>query len=153
MKAVAETLGVARSHLHDKVHRLVKPRGPYRKPDDDGLLELVRRLIDERPTYGYRRITALPNRERAKTGEPAVDHKRVFRIMRQNTMLLAVTRAAGPAASMTARSSSCARTGSSSVMPSLGREFAARMIELGNAVSSLSICLPISCSLFSRYSR
>lgn len=58
MNAVAETLGVARSHLHDKVHRLVKPRGPYRKPDDDGLLELVRRLIDERPTYGYRRITA-----------------------------------------------------------------------------------------------
>jgi putative transposase len=89
MKTVAETLGVARSHLHDKVHRLVKPRGPYRKPDDDGLLELVRRLIDERPTYGYRRITALTNRERAKTGEPAVNHKRVFRIMRQNSMLLA----------------------------------------------------------------
>lgn len=89
MKAVAETLGVARSHLNDKVHRLVKPRGPYRKPDDDGLLELVRRLIDERPTYGYRRITALTNRERAKTGEPAVNHKRVFGIMRQNSMLLA----------------------------------------------------------------
>ncbi len=40
MKAVAETLGAARSHLHE-LHRLVKPRGPYRNPDDDGLLELV----------------------------------------------------------------------------------------------------------------
>ncbi len=32
MKAVAETLGVARSNLHDKVRRASKPRGSYRKP-------------------------------------------------------------------------------------------------------------------------
>ena len=32
MKAVAETLGVARSHLHDKVHRASKPRGPIASP-------------------------------------------------------------------------------------------------------------------------
>lgn len=88
MKAVAETLEVARSHLHDKVRHSTKPRGPYRKPDD-ALMPLVRRLVDERPTYGYRRITALANRERARAGEPAVNHKRVFRIMRQNGMLLA----------------------------------------------------------------
>ncbi len=89
MKAVADTLGVARSHLHDKVHRASKPRGPYRKREDGELLSLVRRLVDERPTYGYRRITALTNRELASTGEPAVNHKRMFRIMRQNGMLLA----------------------------------------------------------------
>ena len=89
MKAVAETLGVARSHLHDKVHLAPKSRGPYRKPDDDTLVQMVRRLVDERPTYGYRRITALANRERAKAGEPVVNHKRVFRIMRKNSMLLA----------------------------------------------------------------
>ena len=34
MKAVAETLEVARSHLHDKVRHSTKLRGPYRKPDD-----------------------------------------------------------------------------------------------------------------------
>jgi putative transposase len=89
MTAVAETLGVSRSHLHDKVRRASKPRGAYRKPEDDALLPLVRRLVDERPTYGYRRITALANRELARTGEPIVNHKRVFRIMRQNGMLLA----------------------------------------------------------------
>lgn len=89
MKAVADTLGVARSNLHDKVRRASKPRGSYRKPVDEELLPLVRRLVDERPTYGYRRITALANRELARTGEPAVNHKRVFRIMRQNDMLLA----------------------------------------------------------------
>jgi len=89
MKAVADTLGVARSHLHDKVHRTSKPRGPYRKAEDGELLPLVRRLVHKRPTYGYRRITALANRELASTGEPAVNHKRMFRIMRQNGMLLA----------------------------------------------------------------
>jgi putative transposase len=89
MTAVAKTLEVSRSHLHDKVRRASKRRGCYRKPDDDALLPLVRRLVDERPTYGYRRITALANRELAGTGEPIVNHKRVFRIMRQNGMLLA----------------------------------------------------------------
>jgi len=89
MKAVADTLGVARSHLHDKVRRASKPRGPYCKPGDAELLPLVRRLVDERPTYGYRRITALVNRELVSTGEPPINHKRMFRIMRQNGMLLA----------------------------------------------------------------
>ena len=89
MKAVAETLRVSRSNLHEKLRTASMPRGSYCKPDDDGLLPLVRRLVDERPTYGYRRITALANRELARTGAPAVNHKRVFRIMRQNGMLLA----------------------------------------------------------------
>jgi transposase InsO family protein len=89
MKAVADTLGVARSNLHDKVRRAAKPRGSYRKPEDEDLLPLVRSLVDERPTYGYRRIAALANKELARTGEPAANHKRVFRIMRQNGMLLA----------------------------------------------------------------
>jgi putative transposase len=89
MKAVADTLGVARSHLHDKVRRASKPRSPYRKAEDGQLLSLVRRLVNERPTYGYRRITALANRELARAGEPAINHKRMFRIMRQNGMLLA----------------------------------------------------------------
>ena len=73
MKAVADTLGVARSHLHDKVHRASAPRGPYRKSQDGELLALIRRLVDERPTYGSRRITALANRELASTGEVPVN--------------------------------------------------------------------------------
>jgi len=59
------------------------------KAEDGELLPLVRRLVHKRPTYGYRRLTALANRELASTGEPAVNHKRMFRIMRQNGMLLA----------------------------------------------------------------
>ena len=46
-------------------------------------------LIGEGPTYGYRHITALANRELGRMGEPVINHKRMFRIMRQNGMLLA----------------------------------------------------------------
>ncbi|WP_198023850.1 IS3 family transposase [Chelativorans sp. J32] len=44
--------------------------------------------MDERPTYGYRRITALVNRELAVEELPAVNRKRVHRIMQQATLVL-----------------------------------------------------------------
>ena len=67
-------------------------------------------LIGEGPTYGYRRITALANRELGRTGEPVINHKRMFRIMRQNGCCSPATPAAGTVASTTARWSSWART-------------------------------------------
>ena len=41
------------------------------------------------PTYGYRRITALLNRKLAAGAKPAANHKRVFRIMKREGLLLA----------------------------------------------------------------
>ena len=52
-------------------------------------MPVIRRLVDTRPTYGYRRITALLRRELARDDRPRVNHKRVYRIMRQNGLLLA----------------------------------------------------------------
>ena len=52
------------------------------------MLPPLRTLVDERPTYGYRRITALLNRERLKSGLPRLNHKRIYRLMSQNGMLL-----------------------------------------------------------------
>jgi len=40
-------------------------------------------VVDERPTYGYRRVTALVNRLLAAEGKPTANHKRIFRIMKQ----------------------------------------------------------------------
>ena len=102
MKAVADALEVARSHLHEKVRRLAKPRGSYRKPDDGDLLPLIRRLVDERPTYGYRRIAALVNRELAGQGLPPANRKRVHRIMHRHSLLL--ERCTGRRVSTTAKS-------------------------------------------------
>ena len=64
VKVVAKTLGVARSNLIERMQGATKPRGPYRRQGDDDLLQAIRQLTDARPTYGYRRITALLNRAR-----------------------------------------------------------------------------------------
>ncbi|MBA8882185.1 transposase InsO family protein [Phyllobacterium myrsinacearum] len=88
MKTVADTLGVSRSNLAERVKGISKSRGPYHKAQDDELLPDIRRFVDQRPTYGYRRIAALLNRERQSTGLAAVNRKRVHRIMAANAMLL-----------------------------------------------------------------
>lgn len=89
MKAVAEVLDVARSNL---VERLRQPerrrRGPYRRQGDDELVAEIRTIADVRPTYGYRRITALLNRARRGCGSPPVNAKRVLRLMRQASLTL-----------------------------------------------------------------
>src|SRR3974390_1835774 len=86
MKAVADTLAVARATLVERVSRRAKSRRPYRKAGDDELLALIRRLVDERPTYGYRRIRRLINRQRKANGKPPVNGKRVLRIMQANKL-------------------------------------------------------------------
>ena len=89
MKAVAEALGIARSSLADWVKRGgSRQRLTYRKAGDTELLPVLRRLVDGRPTYGYRRLTALLNRERRARGEPLVNAKRVLRILRANSLTL-----------------------------------------------------------------
>lgn len=44
--------------------------------------------IGELPTYGYRRVWALLRRQAELDGMPAINAKRVYRIMRQNALLL-----------------------------------------------------------------
>lgn len=88
MKAVAETLGVARSNLIERLKDRGRPRQRYCKAEDAALLPRVRRLVDERPSYGYRRITALLNRELAVEGQPRANHKRIYRLMQVHGLLL-----------------------------------------------------------------
>ncbi len=89
MKAIADTMGVARSHLIERMKpKTQSVRSRYNKADDAWLLPLIRELVDCRMTYGYRRIGALLNRTLQGIGKAAVNHKRVYRIMRQNGLLL-----------------------------------------------------------------
>jgi len=48
----------------------------------------LRTLVDERASYGYRRIGALLNREREKASLARLNHKRIYRLMSQNGLLL-----------------------------------------------------------------
>jgi putative transposase len=53
MKAVADTLGVARSNLVEQAKRDgSRPRSPYRKAGDAELLARIRSLVDARPSDG-----------------------------------------------------------------------------------------------------
>ena len=89
MKAVARALGVARSNLVDQLqHPKRRRRGPYQCQGDDELLAAIRAITDARPTYGYRRVTALLNRARRGAGIPPVNGKRVLRLMRQASLTL-----------------------------------------------------------------
>jgi len=89
MSRIADALEVARSNLIERGTKPDRPRGPYRKPQDEALLPAIRQVVDARPTYGYRRITALVNRVLRAEGEPIVNAKRVLRILRANGMTLA----------------------------------------------------------------
>ena len=70
----AQVLGVSRSQLSQHLKEPGKSRSSYRKPEDDDLLVELRALVDERPTYGYRRISALLSRARRKAGLANVNH-------------------------------------------------------------------------------
>lgn len=86
MKRIAETVGVSRAHQYEKrVGQAAQGRRFYHKAQDEHYLRLVREIVDERATYGYRRITALLNR---RLGDDRVNHKRVYRIMKKNGLLL-----------------------------------------------------------------
>lgn len=88
MKAVADTLGVARSNLVEQLKSEGRSRGPYRRGGDEDLTAEIRAITDERPTYGYRRVAALLNRARRATGDPPVNRKRVQRLMRSAALTL-----------------------------------------------------------------
>ena len=88
MSIVADTIGVARSNLHEQLQRPPNPRRPYRKPEDVELLPAIRQIVDERPSYGYRRITAVLNRQLRAAGSSVVNTKRVLRILQANGLTL-----------------------------------------------------------------
>ncbi len=59
-----------------------------KKSDEEYLLK-IRTITDSRPSYGYRRVTALLNRQLSLEGKPRVNPKKVYRIMKAHKLLLA----------------------------------------------------------------
>jgi putative transposase len=91
MTIVCDVLGVARSHLDVRAHRLANgtDRRRSRRLREDG--ELVAEITTEvaaLPSYGYRRAWAMVNRRRDREGRTRVNHKRVSRVMRDHRLLL-----------------------------------------------------------------
>ena len=88
MKMVSQTLGVARSNVTERRDGSRAQRGPQERPGDVDLAGAIRRLVDARPTYGYRRIAALLKRERRSDGLAPVNAKRVYRLMKKHGLVL-----------------------------------------------------------------
>lgn len=59
-----------------------------RKPDDTEALDRIHTVIGDLPTYGYRRGGALLCRQSETDDMTIINAKRVYRIMRQNALLL-----------------------------------------------------------------
>jgi transposase InsO family protein len=58
-------------------------------PDKDApLLAEIKSILSTRSTYGYRRVTAVMNAKRRCIGALTVNHKRIYRIMAENRLLL-----------------------------------------------------------------
>src|SRR5712691_10058044 len=59
-------------------HRYARPGSLQTREGDLELVAEIRRLVDARPTYGYRRIAALLKRERRSDGLATVNAKRAY---------------------------------------------------------------------------
>jgi putative transposase len=59
-----------------------------RKPDDTEALDRIYTVIGDLPTYVYRRVWALLRRQSKTDDMTVINAKRVYRIMRQNALLL-----------------------------------------------------------------
>lgn len=84
MRAISKTLQVSRSGLTKKKQE--RPLS-YRKKDQE-LLDEIKSILAKRPTYGYRRVAAVINHSLKSKGNPLVNHKRVYRVMKENQLLL-----------------------------------------------------------------
>jgi putative transposase len=62
--------------------------GHYNKETDEEVLNEIRPIIDERPTYGYKRVTALLNKKRVAMGLAKYNKKRIYRVMKLKGILL-----------------------------------------------------------------
>lgn len=88
MRAIARTLEVSRSNLMESVNVKKKRSRHYHKEEDKILLPIIHEVIGERESYGYRRVTPLLNHKLLSKGKDKANHKRVYRIMKQENLLL-----------------------------------------------------------------
>nr|WP_200999657.1 IS3 family transposase [Pseudomonas cichorii] len=90
VKLVSDSLGVSRSQLTVRLKQGAQPKARCtRHSDDTAVAAEIREHLGDLPTYGYRRIWGLLRRSREKLALPAINVKRVYRVMRDHKLLLA----------------------------------------------------------------
>ncbi|EPG72609.1 integrase core domain protein [Leptospira fainei serovar Hurstbridge str. BUT 6] len=86
MTRIAEALGVSRSifYYEASFRRTKKSVNEFK----EYVKQTVFEVCEIRSTYGYPRVTALVNRINKNKGLPRVNHKRIYKIMKENHLLL-----------------------------------------------------------------
>ena len=75
--------------IHSKsIYSKKNERAFYKKPDDIEILNQIKTIISLRPSYGYKRVTAMVNKLRQSLNHSKINRKRVYRIMKMNGLLL-----------------------------------------------------------------
>ncbi len=93
MKAVCEALGVARSNVTTMRSRPLgwrdRRRGAKDPAADLEVIGEIRAVITEQPSYGYVRVWGMVRNRRYADGQRPINRKRIHRIMRENSLMLA----------------------------------------------------------------
>jgi len=86
---VAAPPDVSRPNRHARLTGSATPRRRHHKAQDAAVVPLITALVAARPTCGYRRTTAILNRQLRAANATPVNHERVYRIMQAQNPLLA----------------------------------------------------------------
>ena len=98
-KIICKTLGASRSSIYwslktkeTKIQNFSDKR--YKKNTDEEIFQEISIVLKSRPSYGYKRITALLNKERINKNLHKYNKKRIYRIMKINGLLFSNTKKA-----------------------------------------------------------
>ena len=83
---ICKILKTSRSSIYWK--NKVMHMGRYIKKDDQSILKEIKIIINKRPSYGYKRVTAMINKKRISLGLKIINKKRIYRVMSMNSLLL-----------------------------------------------------------------
>lgn len=86
---LARLMNIHRTSIYKK-SRVVKMSTYrfYQRKDDEDILKEIIPIIESRPSYGYKRVTALVNKDRSSLGLPKLNKKRIYRLMKLKGYLL-----------------------------------------------------------------
>ena len=89
IRAISKALDISRSNLMERLAMKKNEGKKSRVLDDETtVLSEIKTIVDEKPTYGYRRVQAVLNQRRKMQNFTPVNHKRVYRLMKIYKMLL-----------------------------------------------------------------
>lgn len=90
MKLVCEVLGVSRSNVSAQLARPTdwQDGRKSRQTDDAPVVEAIRRVIGDLPSYGYRRVWGVLREERQAIGLMVFNAKRIYRVMSTHGLLM-----------------------------------------------------------------